>query len=226
MSKLKSDVIAQELGGLEFRRQEIAVDLAAAQADLAQRREGLVSGTSNVGEVTAAQATYTALSEALGTLDGRIEATGDRLQSARQEEAAANRASRLQEIEKEREKSFVALHEAQKAANDALTVHIQAMTDAMHEWSALGKEARQLVSEGAQSPSHRTIADTFPWSKTDVPFYVEAIFSRSSDLVILPSKRNSGRIFKPAKICDGHGNGRLRISSLPPISRRRDAKRR
>ncbi|MES2463385.1 MAG: hypothetical protein V4671_22660 [Armatimonadota bacterium] len=160
----KSQTIQQEISGLQSRRRELATDLVTAAADLSAKREGLVAGTSGVGEVTNAQATYSALTEAIKALDERIEAAGERLQRARDEEAAVSRAERLWQIEKERQTAIAEFAAAYAEANSALHSPIARMLATMSSWAALGKEARNLQEAGGKASS-AVIGDRFPWPK-------------------------------------------------------------
>ena len=81
--------LAAEIKKLDERRATLAADREAAHGKLDAARAALVGGT-DAGKVTAAQSTYTALSEAVDALDARIMDT--RAQLAEAERVAELRA--------------------------------------------------------------------------------------------------------------------------------------
>ena len=82
--------LTAELKTLEARRATLADDVERARGELDASRDGLVSGKSDVSQVTVAQSTYSALDEALAALDARI--TDSRAQLAEAERVAELRA--------------------------------------------------------------------------------------------------------------------------------------
>jgi predicted nucleic acid-binding Zn-ribbon protein len=81
--------LTAELKRLEARRATLADDVERARGELDAARGALVNG--NAGKVTAAQSTYTALSEAVDALDARI--LSSRAQLAEAERVAELRAA-------------------------------------------------------------------------------------------------------------------------------------
>ncbi len=71
MTKSTQD-LAAELNKLDGRRATLADDVERARGELDASRDGLVSGKSDVSQVTVAQSTYTALADALAALDARL----------------------------------------------------------------------------------------------------------------------------------------------------------
>ena len=170
-----SETITEELRALESRRAELATDVEAACQDLAARREGLVSGSVSVEQVTAAQAKYTALAEALGTLDTRIAASREALAAAEQEEAEQQRRDRIVAIGQERAAAVAGFQRARAAANEALHGPVEEMLAALDRWHALGKEGRALLNATSSPGLMRHDAASLDFPQVTLEPYGQAV---------------------------------------------------
>ena len=123
--------LTAELKTLEARRETLASDVEAA-------RGALVSGTPDAGKVTAAQSTYTALSEAVDALDARI--TNSRAQLAEAERGAELRAeaARGRAREDRRRVLTAEIHALLKNANVYLEGVVSAYFEKVAEWRREG----------------------------------------------------------------------------------------
>jgi chromosome segregation ATPase len=144
--------LAAELKTLEARRSELSSDVQKAGKELETARERILSGKADVSGVTAAQSTYTALSEALAALDARILERRAQLEEATREEQRAADIARIGEIKKERDGAMADLQAAIARGNEALAVVVEDMKKSISRWHALGEEAAPLLArvEGLQ----------------------------------------------------------------------------
>ncbi len=145
--------LAAELKTLEARRSELSsADVEKAGKELETARERILSGKADVSGVTAAQSTYTALSEALAALDARILERRAQLEEATREEQKAADLARIGEIRRERDSAMADFQAAIARGNDLLREVVGEMKESISRWHALGAEARPLLalSEGLQ----------------------------------------------------------------------------
>jgi hypothetical protein len=97
----KSQSIGREITELQRRREQLASEATEARERLTEARRGLVSGTMDAGQVTAAQSTYTALSEAVLDVDGRLQGLRADLARALEVEGAEINAQRVEGLREE-----------------------------------------------------------------------------------------------------------------------------
>jgi predicted nucleic acid-binding Zn-ribbon protein len=136
MTKSTQD-LAAELKTLEARRETLASEVEAARRKLEAARGALVSGT-DAGKVTAAQSTYTALSEAVDALDARI--TDTRAELAASERVADLRAeaARGRAREERRRVLTVEIHALFESASAYLEGVVSTYFEKVAEWRACG----------------------------------------------------------------------------------------
>jgi len=138
--------LAAELKTLEARRSELSADVEKAGKELETARERILSGKADVSGVTAAQSTYTALSEALAALDARILERRAQLAEATREEQRAADLARIGEIRRERDSAMADFQAAIARGNAALSAVVDEMTGAIARWHALGDDAEPLLA--------------------------------------------------------------------------------
>jgi len=138
--------LAADLQQLERRQSELSADVEKAGAALETARERILSGKADVSGVTAAQSTYTALSEALAALDARILERRAQLAEATREEQRAADLARIGEIRRERDGAMDDLQAAIARGNVALSEVVDEMKESISRWHALGNEARPLLA--------------------------------------------------------------------------------
>jgi hypothetical protein len=100
---MNSKQISTALAALEARRESLSTEQVGAQGALEAARSGLVAGTTPTSKVTGAQATFSALSEALAALDAQIATRRADLAAAeRQEKTESDRKRHAELAEKRR----------------------------------------------------------------------------------------------------------------------------
>jgi chromosome segregation ATPase len=95
---MSSEKIEREIADLQKRREALAFDAATAQRDLEDARKGLVSGKAKAPQVTSAQSTFTALNEALSSVDAQLEELRAQLAQAHAAESEQAKAARIKEL--------------------------------------------------------------------------------------------------------------------------------
>jgi hypothetical protein len=132
--------LAAEKKKLDERRATLADDVERARRELDASRDGLVSGKSDVSQVTVAQSTFTALDEAVDALDARITDSRARLDEARSEEQRAADVVRVREIGEEKARLTGELQAIFECANEALIEAVAAYTERTTRWVELTRE--------------------------------------------------------------------------------------
>ncbi len=140
-----SKTIAGEIDRLEARRGQIDADAEKARAELDAQRAALVDGAADAAAVTAAQASFTALSEALNTLDGRLAERRQALAEAQQQEEKARRRERVAAIQQERAEAAATYNAARRQAAESLRAPVRVMLDSAARFHQLGGEAIALL---------------------------------------------------------------------------------
>jgi chromosome segregation ATPase len=130
--------LAAEIKKLDERRATLADDVERARGELDSSRDGLVSGKSDVSQVTVAQSTYSALDEALAALDRTITATRARLDEARSEEQLRAEAARGRAREDRRRVLTAEIHALLKNANGYLEGVVGTYFEKVAEWRREG----------------------------------------------------------------------------------------
>jgi hypothetical protein len=138
--------LAAEIEKMDGRRATLAGDLEQARAALDVSREGLLSGKANAAEVTKAQSTYSALSEALTVLGTRITERRAQLEEAIEEEQRTAAVARLSLIQQEREALNNELQSLYEKGNQALAGIVAEYMKKMQDRSALVGEASTIRS--------------------------------------------------------------------------------
>jgi DNA repair exonuclease SbcCD ATPase subunit len=152
-----------ELKTLEARRAELSDDVKNAGAALEDARAGLISGRANAPQVTGAQSTHTALSEALTALDARVTEKQEQLQTARVEEQRAADTSRAAAIRDERARLAAEVAALAEQGNEALRHFADAYAERAQQWALLRAEA-DAISDRLHGPAARAgyVADALP----------------------------------------------------------------
>jgi hypothetical protein len=147
MTKSTQD-LAAELNKLDGRRATLAADRDAARGKLDAARGALVSGKSDVSQVTVAQSTFTALDEAVAALDARI--MNSRAQLAEAERVAELRAeaARGRAREERRRVLTAELHALLKNANGYLEGAVSTYFEKVAEWRREGGEGHFRTPAG------------------------------------------------------------------------------
>jgi predicted nucleic acid-binding Zn-ribbon protein len=160
--KKTSQAIATELATLESRRESLSTDTEAARVKLDAAREQLVRSATGAKQVTAAQAEYSALNEALKSLDERIETKRTELDAALADEEKRAVAARDAELK--------ATCERLQSEHDADAVELDAVINAFTaRVLARSREFNQAMRERFSFlPAHQranTIVER-SWSKS------------------------------------------------------------
>ncbi len=137
---MEAKLIEKELKTLEARRETLASDVEAACRKLDAARGALVSGTLDAGKVTAAQSTYTALSEATAALDARITATRTQLAEAERVAELRAAAARGRAREERRRVLTAELHALFESASAYLEGAVSTYFEKVEEWRREGGE--------------------------------------------------------------------------------------
>jgi predicted nucleic acid-binding Zn-ribbon protein len=132
--------LTAELKTLEARRETLASDVEAARGELDASRDGLVSGKSDVSQVTVAQSTYSALSETLATLDARIMDTRAQLAEAERVDELRAEAARGRAREERRRVLTAEIHALLKNANGYLEGVVSTYFSKIAEWRSISGE--------------------------------------------------------------------------------------
>ncbi len=90
--------LTAELKTLEARRATLAADVEKSRRALDAGRAGLIGGKVKVTEVTATQSTFTALNEALSSVDAQLEELRAQLAQAHAAESEQAKAARIKEL--------------------------------------------------------------------------------------------------------------------------------
>ncbi len=136
---LAKDLTA-ELKRLEARRETLASDVEAARGKLDAARGALVSGTLDAGKVTAAQSTYTALSEALAALDVHIKDSRAQLAEAERVAELRAEAARGRAREERRRVLTAEIHALFENVSAYLEGALTAYLEKVEEWRKAGGE--------------------------------------------------------------------------------------
>jgi predicted KAP-like P-loop ATPase len=131
-------LIERELKTLEERRETLASDVEAARGKLDAARGALVSGTLDAGKVTAAQSTFTALSEAAGVLDARILDTRAQLAEAKRVAELRAEAARGRAREERRRVLTAEIHALFESVNVHLEGAVSTYFEKVEEWRREG----------------------------------------------------------------------------------------
>ncbi len=137
MTKSTQD-LAAELNKLDGRRATLADDVERARGELDASRDALLSGKSDVSQVTSAQSTYTALSEAVDALDARITDTRAQLAEVLRVAELRAEAARGRAREERRRVLTAELHALFESVNDHLEGAVSAYFSKVEEWRASG----------------------------------------------------------------------------------------
>ncbi len=130
--------LAAEIKKLDERRATLADDVERARGELDARRDGLLSGKSDVSQVTVAQSTYSALSETLATLDARIKDTRAQLAEAERVADLRAEAARGRAREDKRRVLTAEIHALFENANAHLEGVVSAYFSKIAEWRREG----------------------------------------------------------------------------------------
>jgi hypothetical protein len=142
--KENSKTIAVELKQLDTRRASLASDVESARAALDASREGLVSGNADAQQVTSAQSTFDALSEALIMLDARITKRRAEAEEATREAERTADLARASEIERERARLTDDIQSLYERGNQELAEIVSASMEKMKQFGELGREANAI----------------------------------------------------------------------------------
>ncbi len=129
--------LAAEIKKLDERRATLADDVERARGELDASRDVLVGGT-DAGKVTAAQSTYTALSEALAALDARIMDTRAQLAEAERVAELRAEAARGRAREERRRVLTVEIHALFENVNAHLEGAVSTYFSKVAEWRREG----------------------------------------------------------------------------------------
>jgi predicted nucleic acid-binding Zn-ribbon protein len=130
--------LTAELKRLEARRETLASDVEAARGKLAAARGALVNGKLDAGKVTAAQSTYTALSEALAALDVHIKDSRAQLAEAERVAELRAEAARGRAREERRRVLTAEIHALFENVNAHLEGAVSAYFEKVEEWRREG----------------------------------------------------------------------------------------
>ncbi len=155
--------LAAEIKKLDERRATLADDVERARGELDASRDGFVSGKSDVSQVTVAQSTYSALSEALATLDARITEKRGQLEEARDEEQRQQRAARIAELRGEQERLQNEYDQVRAEASETVGKAAAKMIELGQKFHAATKEISDL------SPASPSTAISRERGLTDKP---------------------------------------------------------
>jgi chromosome segregation ATPase len=137
MTKSTQD-LAAELNKLDGRRATLADDVERARRELDASRDGLLGGKSDVSQVTSAQSTYTALSEAVDALDARLKDTRAHLAEAERVAELRAEAARGRARDERRRVLTAEIHALLKNANVYLEGVVSAYFEKVAEWRREG----------------------------------------------------------------------------------------
>jgi multidrug efflux pump subunit AcrA (membrane-fusion protein) len=156
--KENSKTIAVELKQLERRQAELSADVANAKRELETARQGLISGQADAQQVTSAQSTFHALSEALIMLDARITKRRAEAEEASREAERTADLARASEIEKERARLTEEIQSLYERGNQELAEIVSASMEKMKQFSELGREADAIHFQlhGTDRSPHRS----------------------------------------------------------------------
>jgi len=137
---MEAKLIEKELKTLEARRATLADDVERARGELDASRDGLVSGKSDVSQVTVAQSTFTALDEAVDALDARLMDTRAQLAEAERVAELRARAARGRAREERRRVLTAELHALFESASAYLEGAVSTYFEKVEEWRREGGE--------------------------------------------------------------------------------------
>ena len=141
--------IETEIGAVQARREVLAGDESRAQAAEREAQQALIAGAGDVGAVTSAQGTATALAAAVAAVDARLSALRAELAEARAGEQAAAARARAAELRQQRE-ALQGEWNAQHAAADAgLRQTVARLHDIGQRYADASRELARLVPGGA-----------------------------------------------------------------------------
>ncbi|MEJ7713724.1 MAG: hypothetical protein WKF84_28730, partial [Pyrinomonadaceae bacterium] len=139
--------IEKEIGGLQRRREALAVEAANAQRELEGARQNLVAARANVTEVTAAQSTFTALNEAVRDIDSQLEDLREQLAQAQASDAREVWIARLIELAAVGRKNFAEYQAIQSELNVSLLNLAKRLRDGQSAVTQARREFLQTFSE-------------------------------------------------------------------------------
>jgi hypothetical protein len=139
MTKSTQD-LAAELNKLDGRRATLAADREAARGKLDAARGALVNGKLDAGKVTAAQSTFTALSEAVDALDARLMDTRAELAEAERGAELRAEAARGRARDERRRVLTAEIHALFESVNVHLEGAVSTYFAKVAEWRREGGE--------------------------------------------------------------------------------------
>jgi hypothetical protein len=156
--KQPSETISTELEQLEARRESLAADTEAARVKLDAAREQLVSSATGAKQVTQAQAEYSALDEALKSLDERIETKRTKRDATRAAELKEANRLRHAELGQTRRALQSEYDEAAAAADAQLAEVAERLLD-LRRRDAEARTAMETIYPSAAAFTDRGLID-------------------------------------------------------------------
>ena len=199
--------LAAELRQLIERRDALGDDVERAGSALEGARAALVSDKGAVAKVTAAQSEYSALSEALNSLDASITERREQLAEAEAREAEVAKQERLAELHATRERLQTEYTAARAEADTSIGEHAARILDLMRRNTEACREMEQLVPR----PSHTTYTSVMAGRelRTEPSLYGNVLVSAMHTLARkLELERQQDRVRPP----DEEGAARLLYS--------------
>jgi len=156
MKKSTIEISAERLR-LQQRRERLAADVASANRDLEAARQSLIEGASEAAQVTGAQATFTALSEALAAVDEQLSTLGEELAAAEARSAESAKTEREAELHAERTRLQTEYAATWIEADEAFGKYAARLLDLRGRNGAAVRELSQLEPPS----SHTTYTSRF-----------------------------------------------------------------
>jgi len=142
-------MIEKEIDAVQARREVLAGDESHAQAAEREAQQALIAGAGDVGAVTSAQGTATALAAAVAAVDARLGELRAELAETRAGEQAAAARARAAELRQQREALQGEWTSQHAAADAALRQTVASLHDIGHRYADASRELARLVPAGA-----------------------------------------------------------------------------
>lgn len=141
---MKQSKLIAELKALDGRRVELAAEVEAAGAAHAAAQDGLLKGTAQTSDVTAAHSNLIALASALSALDAKIGEARRETEQEAEREAARVKDSRRAEIRAEYERLVTDYRAAWLQLDEALKQGVTHLIEMQGRWAELVREEERL----------------------------------------------------------------------------------
>jgi chromosome segregation ATPase len=137
--------VEKEIDAAQARREVLTGDESRAQAAERAAQQALIAGAGDVGAVTSAQGTATALTTAVAAMDARLSELRTELEEARAGEQAAATRARTAELRQQREELQGEWDSQHAAADAALRQTVARLHDISQRDADASRELAQLV---------------------------------------------------------------------------------